>query len=566
MLLLAATAGATATTARATAARATAATASATLTRPASQTSPPRGFRLSADTATAIADRSPVVRAVRRGDPGLRPTAYTSGPRRWQVSYFAHREERAQVTIDDRSGAVVEAWTGPQVRWRMARGYEGAFGRKLNAPYVWLPLCLLFLAPFVDPRRPFRLLHLDLIVLLSFGASQIFFNRGEISASVLLVYPVLAYLLARMVWTGLRPRRDEGRLIPLVPLSWLALGLLFLIGFRIGLNVIDSGVIDVGYASVVGADRIAAGESLYGAFPADVAHGDTYGPVTYLAYLPFEQMLPWHGRWEGLAAAHAAAIAFDLLTALALFLLGRRLGGARRGMLLGVALAYGWTAYPYSSYVLASNANDSLVAALLVLALLALASPPGRGALVALAGVAKFAALALAPLFLAAADRGHPRADRLRRSAVFGCSFALVAGGLLLAFLPDGGARELYDRTIGYQAGRDSPFSVWGLEPSLAPLHAAVTATAIALAILVAFVPHRKNIVQVAALAAAVLIALQIAAAHWFYLYIVWFFPLTLVALFGPHGVSDGPSPSTSAQPRTGAGLPSTAPGSSQPE
>ena len=48
----------------------------------------------------------------------------------------------------------------------MARGYEGAFGRKLNAPYVWIPLCLLFLLPFVDPRRPFRLLHLDLLVLL----------------------------------------------------------------------------------------------------------------------------------------------------------------------------------------------------------------------------------------------------------------------------------------------------------------------------------------------------------------------------------------------------------------
>ena len=32
---------------------------------------------------------------------------------------------------------------------------------------------------------------------------------------------------------------------------------------------------------------------------------------------------------------------------------------------------------------------------------------------------------------------------------------------------PDGGVRELYDRTIGYQAGRPSPFSVWGLAPSL---------------------------------------------------------------------------------------------------
>ena len=74
--------------------------------------------------------------------------------------------------VDDRSGAVLEQWSGDQVAWTMARGYAGAFGRKLNAPYVWIPLCLLFLAPFVDVRRPFRLLHLDLLVLLSFGVSH----------------------------------------------------------------------------------------------------------------------------------------------------------------------------------------------------------------------------------------------------------------------------------------------------------------------------------------------------------------------------------------------------------
>jgi hypothetical protein len=39
----------------------------------------------------------------------------------------------------------------------------------------------------------------------------------------------------------------------------------------------------------------------------------------------------------------------------------------------------------------------------------------------------------------------------------------------------------------------------------------------------------------VAALGGAVLIALQIVAAHWFYLYIVWFTPFVLVALFALH-------------------------------
>ena len=51
------------------------------------------------------------------------------------------------------------------------------------------------------------------------------------------------------------------------------------------------------------------------------------------------------------------------------------------------------------------------------------------------------------------------------------------------------------------------------------------------LAVAVAFVPRDKTPLQVAALGAAVLIALQLALSHWFYLYIVWWLPLALVAL-----------------------------------
>ena len=57
--------------------------------------------------------------------------------------------------VDDASGRVLEAWTGPQVRWTMARGYSGAFGRAVNAPWLWLGLTVLFVAPFVEPApRP----------------------------------------------------------------------------------------------------------------------------------------------------------------------------------------------------------------------------------------------------------------------------------------------------------------------------------------------------------------------------------------------------------------------------
>src|SRR5687768_5767061 len=102
-----------------------------------------------------------------------------------------------------------------------------------------------------------------------------------------------------------------GAVVPYLPAQALLALLVFLVGFRIGMNVIDSNVIDVGYSGVIGADRIADGDSLYdGEFAPDNASGNVYGPVAYLAYLPWEQIFPWKGAWDDLPAAHAAAIAF----------------------------------------------------------------------------------------------------------------------------------------------------------------------------------------------------------------------------------------------------------------
>ena len=303
--------------------------------RPPSETEPPRFFQRSAREIERIAGRAEKVREERENG-RLTSIAYTKGSTRWQVSYFRDGDQVVQVLVDDGTGAILEQWTGDQIAWTMARGYEGAFARKLNAPYVWIPLCLLFIAPFVDVRRPFRLLHLDLLVLLAFGVSHIFFNRGEIGLSVPLAYPVLLYLLARLLYAGFRPRSRSGPLVPHLPLIAVVLGLAFLVTFRIGLNVADSNVIDVGYAGVIGADRIVDGDPLYGeGFSDDVERGDTYGPVNYLFYVPFEQLLRWSGSWDDLPAAHGAAIAIDLLVIGGLLLLGRRLRPGPRGQRAG---------------------------------------------------------------------------------------------------------------------------------------------------------------------------------------------------------------------------------------
>lgn len=457
----------------------------------------------------------------------------------WEVAWFAGDDEVALTIVDPGAGSVLESWSGYQVAWKMARGYPGAFGHKLNAPYVFLPLCALFLIGLLDWRRPWRLANLDLIALLGFGASHFFFNRGEIGVSVPLQYIPLAYLLGRALWIGLRGR-CEG-IAPAWPAAWLLVAALFLLGFRVGLNTTDSGVIDVGYASEVGASRIADGEPVYDNFPADVSQGDTYGPVNYLAYLPFEAIWPWSGTWDDLPAAHAAAVFFDLATFALLILLGRRIRPGPEGSKLAATFAFAWAAYPYTAFVLLSNSNDTLVAMLLVAMLLVLARPAARGVMAALATLAKFAPAVLVPML------ATYRPARVK----FAAAFALTAFVLLLWPAIDPGPHTVYDRTIAYQAGRDSPFSIWGQVAALEPLRIAILVAVGALSLLFAFRPKEKQLFQVAALGAALLIGVQLTMQHWFYLYIVWFYPLLLVAISVTRQ-EPAPSPARSSRPDLG--------------
>jgi hypothetical protein len=487
----------------------------------------PPAFRLTPRQAIRAAKADPRVRRELAKLPPYKPTAEVpgyAGGLRYAIGWGANGKRVLEVHVDGRSGRVLEVWTGIQVDWVITRGYHPFVGSDiLNKLYVWLPLCLLFVAPFFDPRRPFRLLHLDLLMMLGFSVSQIFFNRGNIDLSVPLVYPFLGYLLVRLLLAGFRPRQRSGPLVPVVPMRILAVALLLLVGFRVAINVEDSAVVDVGFASVIGADRIMHGKELY---TDNDVHGDTYGPLNYIAYVPFELLLPFHDDLADVKAAQAAALTFDLLTIIGLFLLGRRLRAGPEGRRLGLALAFAWAAYPFTTYALQSNTNDGLVAMLLVYSLLALTSAPARGALLGLGTMAKFMPLALAPLF--APGLGDRRPSTLVR---FGAVFTIVIAASIYAYLPDGGLREFWNTTIGFQLSRTSPLSLWGLHPSLAPIQTILSAGAVLLSAALFFVPKRRDARQVAALAGAVVVALQLAADHWFYFYILWIAPLALVTL-----------------------------------
>jgi hypothetical protein len=477
---------------------------------------------ITASEASASGAQDPKVLGEQGEHPDLVPSP-TFKDEKWEVGWFEDDHEYALTMVDPHSGEVAESWTGYQVAWEMARGYSGEFAHSLNSPFIWLPLCLFFLVGLFDWKRWRRVANLDLLVLLGFGVSHFFFNRGDIGVSVPLAYPVLVYLLVRCLWIGFRGHGSGLR--PVWPTMWLLIAALFLMGFRVGLNMADAGAIDVGYAGVTGAHKIVHGEPLYGDFPEDIHSGDTYGPVNYAAYVPFEVIWPYTGEWDDLPAAHGASITFDIVTFILLIVLGMRIRPGPSGRRLGAILAFGWAAFPYTAYVLESDSNDALIAALLVATLVLLAKPLWRGVTLALATWAKFIPLMLAPMLLTLGGW------KPRKLALYAGGFAAVTVAFMLWPAIDPGLKVFYDRTIAAQAGRSSPFSIWGQDESLEPLRVAILGATGLLALALAFVPRKKSLLQVAALSAALLIGVQITLHHWFYLYIVWFFPLMLIAL-----------------------------------
>ena len=278
--------------------------------------------------------------------------------------------------------------------------------------------------------------------------------------------------------------------------------------------------------------------------------GDTYGPVVYEAYLPGYALFGWSGQWDDLPAARFTAALFDTACLVLLFLVGRRFGGTR----VGATLAFAWAAYPFTLYALASTSNDLLPPALLLAGLLAVSVPAPRGALLALSGWTKFAALPLVPLWASYPDA----LGKARAKAVFALGFAAATSAAFCVLLLDPHLHALsafYHRTLGYQLGRSSPFSLWdwrqfhaGGIPDLHWLQRVLEVLLAAGALAVYFVPRRKSLLQLAALTGAVTIGLELVMTHWFYLYIVWFFPFVVVAMLAaPEAPRAEPAGPTSA-------------------
>ena len=490
--------------------------------------------KLSENKAIKLAAASPEVREeLSEHGPHTTRAIYESGE--WTIRFYVDEtgavggrptkegKEVATVEVDDETWALGYVYTGDQVGWNLARGASGAYGKEANYWWVWLPLALAFAAAFWRTDRLLSVRNFDIVALLGFLVSHGFFRQGIVFEAVVLWYPPLIYLFVRtlLMGFGIGERVEKTSNLPM----WLLMVLAGLAGGLVLALNIESRVIDVGYAGVVGADRILEGRIPYGNMPADVGTGDTYGPLNYLIYVPFVLMFGFSGEWDFLPAAHALTMFSFVAGAMALFITGYRLSGKEGA----AALVFAWAAFPYTVYTTNNNTNDIIVAAISAIGLAAAASPLARGASVAAGFAVKLYPIVLGPLWLFYGGR--------RRKPVV--DFVLGgAGVVLLAFwvvLLDGrpvdAIQLFYDKTLAFQGDRVSPWTIFTQVPDLAFLQRPLTAFAIFLAIIVAFVPRKKTLRRLAALSAALIIAFQLTVNYWFYTYVIWFEPFVFVSL-----------------------------------
>jgi Glycosyltransferase family 87 len=489
----------------------------------------PLGFTVTPAQAMVIAKRSTKLEAIHRAHHPLHYAVYAWAYSHYEI-YFSFHGKPIADQIVTRTGVLGPTYTGGLIIGIYARGH---YGQAFDAAWVLVGFTVMFLLPLLLLRRCSWLDRLDIAILLGFGASYARFDTAHLGSAVWLFYVPLVYLLVRMLMRGATATWKVPRIDVRLPTAVLVIGLLALVAGRIVVCLSPANVVDVATASALGANRILHGQSIY---YYSIGHPDTYGPLAYLAYVPF--LAFWKGSWSYLLAAREAAITFDLLTIAGLVWFGFRLRRGRAGWRLGLLLAWLWAACPFTVLGMEKSTNDGLIALIVVLVMLTLNSPIKRGVVVGLGAASKFFPAVLLPLV--AIGPGTENRSAIRKVLA---GFVIVTGASFALFLPPGGITEVWSHTIGYQLTRQDIFSIWAMHPGLAPIKVALELGAVILAVAVAFRPRGpRTPAQVSALGAAVIISVQIPAMHWLYLYIVWFVPLVLIAVLAG-GAPSGQEP-----------------------
>jgi len=507
---------------------------------------------LAAHAAIRDALRSPIVVAALAGTHWGSAEASPLDGQLERVSFFAGGREVAQAavradgTVDQVEGLAHEAI--PYGDWI---AYE---------PGVLGALALMFvLMAGVAPL--WRLRNLDVLAATTLVIPVVLLQHGYLEGSALGALPGLGCLLLRCSWRGLGQHAAATLSTPLFELltqRWqpeqrvrvlrmllVALALVFVM-----VGVSSPNAVDVAYAAMEGATRIVHGLLPYGHMPGDVVHGDTYPILSYALYVPLAWVAPVDSIFSSVDGALTIAVLAALVTAVALFrsAAGPRISSRRRAPdaeAAGLRSALTWLSFPPLLIIASTGTTDVVLAAMLAFAVLLWRRPGASMALLAVAGWFKLTPFALVPVWLAPL-RGRRLATAI--AALVAVSAATI--GLVVALGGIHGPAMML-HAVAFQLNRSSLQSPWvalGIT-SFQPIgQACVLALIAAAAVRLLRAPElAADNARIAALSAAILIALQLVANYWAFLYLAWIVPLIGLSLFAPDARSSASAPEVPA-------------------
>jgi MFS family permease len=310
--------------------------------------------------------------------------------------------------------------------------------------------------------------------------------------------------------------------------------------------------------------------------PDSPAHGAaaTYGPLLYLAHIPFQLLTGTVQNpvdvgpkdagyvYPPFLATQLTCMAFQLVALWALYGIGKRSGGQQLGLSLVIL-------YAGSAYVLGLGSNTYLAGglayishiaptAMLLLAIYFIGRPYVAGMCLAGAAGVLFFPVFFFPLF-AGWYFWRSRADAVRFTVGFAL-LGLLIGLMVITFTGSldgkGPIHLLLESTLEHQEGFSgdqygmSPFSFWGNFPQLAsfwqvPLVGTTSIFKPTFLLFVSyctaafFLARQRTQVELALLLASLAAALQLWKTHASGTYVEWYYPFLLYGLLGRAGYWD---------------------------
>jgi hypothetical protein len=442
---------------------------------------------------------------------------------------------------------------------------------------LWIAL-IVAVAVGADFRRPGNPRNFELLALLSLGLLlfnvMTFFNHlvdptyfrvmDWVFGAVMAVSLALGAIALWRVWhphvTRWRPNLGVR---PLVALTGLLLTLNLLVAI---VRPPD----DAGFYTNLGAQRFReTGQLPYGDPLLSGSAGSGYGPLLYMAHLPFQYLLgpSGHNRTDltrddiaagatyylpPILATQMATIAFHVVGVAALIVIARRLGGERQ--------AWGLAAlYCGSAYVMGVGGSREMIggitfishiapAAVSLAAFAALTRPMLAGALLVAAAATVFYPVLFVPAWLGHYWRRRAEARQFLAGLV---GAALIIGLPVLALSQPLPGRSLVgtivSESVGHHQGTDtyglSPFGFWGMRTGYRaalrePLVAGQFTTSpmflltVIPAALLFFVARGSTPQQLALITAVLGILAQWSKVHGTGVYVNWYYPFLLIGLF----------------------------------